>query len=195
MHKIILTDCDGVLCNWDWAFRTWMVFRGHELSSNARLSYQLSDHYDKSDPAEILKCLQEFNKSESIGFLPAFRDSVYYVTKLHKEHGYKFRVITSLGTDKRASKLRELNLKKLFGSAIDTVTCLDTDAPKDTELSAYQGTGMWWIEDKYENFKVGNELGLKSILVEHGFNMHEDTAGGFKASTWKEIYEIITAAS
>ena len=50
-----------------------------------------------------------------------------------------------------------------------------------------------FIEDKFSNAIAGQAVGLKPILVEHGFNMNETLpAGMFKAKNWREIYEYIT---
>jgi hypothetical protein len=68
---------------------------------------------------------------------------------------------------------------------------LDTGAHKDEALEEYEGTGCWWVEDKPENADVGYRLGLKSILVEHGHNMHLQCPYPI-AKTWKQIYYIIT---
>ena len=36
---------------------------------------------------------------------------------------------------------------------------------------------------------MGQNVGLKSILIEHGWNMNEDLPDGMKkVTTWKEIY-------
>jgi hypothetical protein len=190
--KLILTDADGVILDWEWAFSVWMQERGYTLTADNKKSYYLHHHYNELDEKDAKKVVRTFNESAAIGFLPALRDSAFYVKRLHEEHGYKFRVITSVSLDKNAQKLREMNLRKIFGNAIDTVICLDTGADKDEALAPYKDSGLWWIEDKYANFKTGLNLGLKSILVEHGHNMHEDIAGGFKAKTWREIYELIT---
>ena len=99
-------------------------------------------------------------------------------------------MITSLSLDKNAQKLREKNLRKLFGNAIETVICLDTGADKDHALSPYKDSGMWWIEDKPANADVGHAMGLKSILIEHGHNMHH-TCDYPIVKDWKEIYKIV----
>lgn len=190
--KLILTDADGVILDWEWAFTVWMTERGYTQKPDKKLTYYLHDHFHDLTHAEAKKVVKTFNESAAIGFLPALRDSAYYVKRLHEEHRYQFRVITSLSLDKNAGKLREMNLRKLFGDAIESVICLDTGADKDEALAPYRDSGMWWIEDKYANFKTGLNLGLKSILVEHGHNMNEDTTGGFKVKTWKEVYGIIT---
>jgi hypothetical protein len=192
MNKLILTDSDGVLTDWEWAFRVWMTEHGFEFNEAGKKSYYLTKHYDISEN-EVLKQVRMFNESAAIGFLPALRDSTHYVKRLHEEHGYQFRVITSLSMDKNAQKLRVMNLKKLFGDAIEQVIFLDTNAPKDQALLPYKDSGMYWLEDKPENADVGYTLGLKSMLVEHGFNMNHSCEYPI-VKNWKEIYAIVTSS-
>ena len=191
-HKIILTDADGVLLDWEWAFRVWMLERGFTLTEDNKSSYYLHHHFNELDQKDAKRHVKLFNESAAIGFLPALRDSVHYVKKLHEEHGYEFRVITSLSLDKNAQKLREMNLRKLFGNAIEQVICLDTGADKDQALEPYRDSGMWWIEDKPQNADVGHNIGLRSILVEHGHNMHH-ACNYDVAKNWRQIYDIILA--
>lgn len=186
VNKIILTDCDGVLLNWEYAFDIWMEERGHKRI--------VKDEYDIAlrygiPKVEAKKYIKIFNESAAIGFLPPLRDAMYYVRKLHEEHGYVFRVITSLSLDPYAKKLRVRNLEKLFGSAIDDVICLACGANKDYALHPYQDTGMVWIEDKEENAELGHTLGLDAILVEHEHNMQHAVVPLMK--NWKDIYEYV----
>ena len=190
-NKLILTDADGVLLDWEWAFTVWMTERGYTQKPDKKLTYYLHDHFHDLTHAEAKKVVKTFNESAAIGFLPALRDSAYYVKRLHEEHGYRFRVITSLSLDKNAQKLREMNMRKLFGNAIEDVICLDTGADKDTALAPYKDSGMWWIEDKPENADVGHGIGLNAILVEHGHNMHHECTYPI-VKNWKEVYELIT---
>lgn len=192
-NKLILTDADGVLLDWEWAFKVWMTERGYQFEESGKTTYYLHHHYKGTTKEEIKKLVKIFNESAAIGFLPALRDSVYYVKRLHEEHGYQFRVITSLSLDKNAAKLREMNLRKIFGDAIESVICLDTGADKDEALEPYRNSGLWWIEDKPENADVGYALGLKSILVEHGHNMHH-LCNYNVAKNWKQIYSIVIDA-
>jgi len=191
MDKIILTDADGVLLDWEWAFSVWMREKGYTLTETAKQSYYLHEHYQELDQKDAKKIVKQFNESAAIGFLPALRDSTYYVKRLHEEHGYQFRVITSLSKNKDAQRLRDMNLRKIFGDAIETIICLDTGADKDEALEPYKNSGLWWIEDKPQNADVGYELGLSSLLVEHGHNM-DHTCNYPVVKNWKEIYEIIT---
>jgi FMN phosphatase YigB (HAD superfamily) len=192
LKKLILTDADGVLLDWEWAFNIWMQEHGFEEVPGSKLNYDMSIRYNISRE-QVVKLIRIFNESAAIGFLPALRDAMYYVKRLHEEHGFRFHCITSLSLDPNAQKLREMNLNKLFGStAFERIVCLDTGAHKDEVLEEYEGTGCWWIEDKAENAVVGYNAGLRSLLVEHGHNMHHYHQGVTIVKNWKEIYELIT---
>jgi len=188
--RLILTDCDGVLLNWEYAFDVWMNDKGYSLEPHTQLIYETDERYgiprDKSK--ELIKF---FNESASMGFIPPLRDAIQYVKKMHEGYGYTFGVITSLSTNPYAVKLRERNLEKLFGSAIAFVKCLETGADKHEALLPYKDSGIVWVEDKVENAEVGNNLGLRSILVEHGHNMEHNNPDIPIVKGWKEIYEMM----
>mgnify|MGYP003346124513 FL=1 len=162
-ESIILVDADGVLLNWEYAFEIWMSQHGFYLIPGGEVNYDMSVRYGISR-AQVVKLIKMFNESAAIGFLPAQRDAMYYIKRLHEEHGYKFHAITSLSLDPNAQKLREMNIHKLFGDAFERIVCLDTGAPKDEALEEYEGTGHWWIEDKIENAEAGYRAGLKTLL-------------------------------
>ena len=192
IKKLILTDADGVLCDWEWAFNVWMQEHGFEEIPGSKLNYDMSVRYG-IPKEQIKKLIRLFNESAAIGFLPALRDAMYYVKRLHEEHGYRFHCITSLSLDPNAQKLREMNLNKLFGtSAFERIVCLDTGADKEEVLQEYEGTGCYWLEDKIENAEAGYRVGLRSLLVEHGHNMHHYHEGITIVKNWKEIYQLIT---
>jgi FMN phosphatase YigB (HAD superfamily) len=189
--KVILVDADGVLLNWEYAFAIWMEQHGFKAVPGSQFDYSMGTRY-AIDADQSKRLIKMFNESAAIGFLPALRDAVYYVKRLHEEHGFVFHCITSLSLDPNAGKLREMNLNKLFGStAFERVVCLDTGADKNAALEKYRDSGCWWVEDKPENADVGHNMGLKSILMEHGHNMkHECPYPVVK--NWREIYKLIT---
>ena len=190
-NRIILTDCDGVLLNWEYAFAVWMEDHGFEMIPGGELNYDIGERYGitKTQGKRLIKM---FNESAAIGFLPPLRDAMYYVKRLHEEHGFVFHCITSLSMDKNAQRLREMNLSKLFGETVfEKIVCLDTGADKDEALAPYRKTGLWWIEDKPENAELGCTLGLEPILVEHGHNMHYYHDAVHKVRDWREIYELV----
>lgn len=193
MNKIILTDCDGVLLNWEWAFCIWMEQHGYRQIPDGNQEYNIAKRFNIGD-SEGMHLVHRFNESAAIGFLPALRDSIYYVKRLHEEHGYEFHCITSLSLDPSAKKLRQMNLEKMFGpTAFTVLECLDTGADKDEFLDErYADTGYYWIEDKMANAVAGLNVGLNPILIEHGWNMNDSVPVGMKKVVkWKEIYEHI----
>jgi len=118
---------------------------------------------------------------------------MFYVKRLHEEHGYVFHCITSLSEDDNAGKLRKMNLRKLFGkTAFEKFIILGTGDDKDEALGEYEGTECWWIEDKPENALAGLNVGLKPLLMEHGHNMSFKHDNIKKVKNWKEVYETIT---
>jgi hypothetical protein len=193
--SVILVDADGVLLNWEYAFAVWMETHGFNKVPGGELNYDIGKRYG-IDREQGKKLIKMFNESASIGFLPPLRDAMYYVKRLHEEFGYVFHCITSLSTDPAAAKLREMNLAKLFGDTVfEKVICLPTGADKDEALLPYKDTGCWWIEDKYDNAVVGHELGLRSLLMEHGHNMHWYHEEIPIVKNWKEVFETITASN
>ena len=193
LNKVILTDCDGVLMNWEYAMNVWMKSQGYEMIDGGETCYDMGDRYGLDH--ELKKRLvRQFNESAAMGFLPPLRDAMYYVDLLHRKHGYTFHMITSLSKDEHAQQLRIQNTRKLFGeTAFTRFIFADTGADKDDVLSPYIGSGLIWIEDKLENAELGDRYGLESIVMEHGHNMHNDKFPTFP--NWKQIYEYITGES
>ena len=186
--KIILTDADGVLLNWEYAFITWMEEQGHNLVQGYQFIYDVAKWFGKKKK-KSKKLVRFFNESATIGYLPALRDAEHYV-KLLGKLGYKFHVITSLSKNQNAQKLRTKNLKKLFGNVFEEFIYLDTGDDKDEVLKQYKNTGCYWIEDKPDNVIAGQNAGLNGLLMAHGHNV-EYKSHMHRVHNWKEIYETI----
>ena len=186
-QKVILTDADGVLLNWGYAFNIWMTEQGYKAVNP--LEYDVCSIYD-IPRSESKKLVRYFNASAHMGFLPPHRDAMQYVKKLHEEHGYVFHLITSMSKDENAQKLRTMNIEKLFGeTAFVKYIYLDTGADKDEVLAEYEGTEYIWVEDKVENAEVGKRFGLESLVMEHGYNMDNQEFPLMRG--WKDIYEYL----
>lgn len=193
--KIILTDIDGVVLDWEESFVIWMEHRGHSLVDGYQYKYGVDKRFGIAKPlADAM--VKQFNASAAIGFLPPLRDAQYYIKMLHEKHKYQFVAVTSLSLDPYAQKLRKRNLSKLFGkNTFKDVICLDTGADKDEiliELSE-KYEGCYWIEDKVMNAQVGGDIGYDSLLMEHGHNMK--AKGEFKiVKNWEGIYNEIVGS-
>jgi len=177
-EKIILTDVDGCLVDWNLVFRSWMNSNGYSsIKTNTGL---IEDQY--SLPTKQVRMLiTEFNKTDNIASLPAFDDSVLYVKKL-TELGYKFICITSIGLDTDIKNNRITNLVDLFGknTFLDFIF-LKTHQSKTDILKKYKDAGLYWIEDNIDQYNAGVQVGLKSFYL----NKNSLT------NSWKEIYSRI----
>jgi len=190
MKKTILTDCDGVLLNWEASFTTWMAQKGYNKIDGGEYDVAKSYGLSKADSKPLVR---QFNESAWMGHLPALRDARSGVAKL-VEAGCEFVCITSLSLDKAAKIARVKNLQAIFGEDVFTaenVVCLDTGADKDEALAEYIGLGLYWIEDKTENAVLGADLGLKTLLVNHGHNQDCDDERIVRVTNWSDIVSII----
>ena len=70
--SLILVDCDGVLCNWEYAFAIWMEEHGFTKVENGAFLYDIGERYN-IDKAQAKKLIRMFNESAAIGFLPPHR--------------------------------------------------------------------------------------------------------------------------
>ena len=188
MNKnLVLTDIDGVMLDWEAAFHDWMESKGFQRNSIA--TYDMHVVYGQKRN-HIKALITEFNNSAWMCCLKPLRDVQYGVEQLVKA-GYRFGAITSLSLDPYAKELRTQNLVNLFGDVFDFVICLDTGADKDEALLPYKDSGLFWIEDKPENAKLGADLGLKSLLIRHEHNAWFDYDGVKKVDTWAQVYNTI----
>lgn len=189
-NRVIVTDYDGCLGDWQSAFDTWMANEGYTVAIPDHIGeYRIGKQYNIPE-IEAMQRVGEFNNSGAIAGIPALRDARQYINTLHYLHGYVFHCITSLSKEEYAYRQREENLQELFGStAFERLTCLDTGADKKEALLEYEGSGCFFVEDNVNNAEIGAELGLNPIVIAHGYN---ETCTKFpRVHTWREIYEII----
>ena len=188
-ENIILVDCDGVLCDWEYSFSQWMHHQDIPTMYQSEYDIAKRFHLEKGIAKRLVR---QFNESAAIAFLPPLRDAVYYMKRLNMLHGYRFHCITSLSSNKYAQRLRYQNLDLLFGRELwDEVICLPCGADKNEALEPYRDSGCFWIEDKVANAELGVEMGLDSILVAHTHNA-SFTGVIPRFHRWKEIYKHIT---
>ena len=190
MEKIILTDVDGVLLDWETAFYEWMKNKGYDAKNEG--IYNMEAVFEmRQDKTKAL--IKEFNNSAWMGYLQPLRDARSGVAKL-VEAGYTFYAITSISLDLNTKKLRQRNLDNVFGKDVFTkLVCLDTGADKDDALAEYKDSGLYWIEDKTMNANLGARLGLKSIIITHKHNSNDNELDSSvqRAGKWTEIVDIV----
>ena len=191
-QKIILTDCDGVCLDWEWAFMQWMSHNGmNPVGEDWKLKYKVSERFGVSQE-EGNRLTSQFNSSAAIAFMPPLRDAQWFIKKLSEQHGIKFVAVTSLHDDPYAQQLRTQNLKKLFGDAFVEFHYLGCGADKDEILEelSYKYPQAPWIEDKPINADVGASFGFETYLMEHGHNMNY-RGPALKVTNWEQLYQFM----
>ena len=189
-NKVILTDCDGVLLDWSYAFDQWMKYHDYKVVVEDNINYDMHIKYGL-DKKETKRLIRMFNESAWIRKLPPLRDAIHYVKLLHEKHGFIFHAITSLSSNYYSQHLRTKNLRELFGDTVfEKYVYLDTGADKDEVLLDYKDTGCYWVEDKPLNVDTGIKLGLNGVLINHDHNKHYD-GDAIRVWTWEELYKII----
>ena len=188
MEKLILTDVDGVLLDWETAFHDWMKTKGF-VADESQYSYDMHIRFDMQKH-KIKELIVEFNESAWICCLKPLRDAVDGISRL-AEAGYRFGAITSLSVDPYAAKLREQNLITVFGDVWNFIQCLDTGADKDQALVPYRDSGLIWVEDKPENAQLGADLGLKTFMIRHRYNANFSYCGVKSVDNWAQIVNAI----
>lgn len=197
-EKIILTDADGCLFNWNAAFNKFMQESGYDAIPEEVDNYSVQARFGIESNVKM-DLIKEFNHSDRIGNLEPYADSKKYIDLLNSE-GYKFIVITSLSQKASAHDYRTENLRKCFGDAIIELHCLRIGVHKGERLKRWEGTNLFWIEDHVENAAAGAKLGLRSIVIDHPYNVdynqydHLLYARTTKETPWADIYEIIKGA-
>ena len=125
--RIILTDVDGVLLEWEHHFTEWMLQRSYYDDKQQRIypykllpdkqnTYEMAERFGLS-VFEIRKEIREFNKSAWMGTQSPMPESQTWV-KLLAAEGWTFIPITSQTSDIPAQQLRKKRLGELFGDHI-----------------------------------------------------------------------------
>ena len=191
-RRIILTDVDGVLLEWENHFANWMINKGYQQKPGREKVYSMDRRYGltKKKKEELIK---EFNNSAWMGTQEPMPESQTWVKLLHAE-GWTFIPITSQTRDIPAQELRKRRLRDLFGGTVfSNFFILDTGADKNSALAEFHGTRLWWVEDKPENALLGLEYDLKPILIDHLYNRKFKHTAIKRVSNWKEIRTIINS--
>lgn len=168
MTKVILTDIDGVILNWEKAFVSWMADRGYSRSTKAY--YDIHGMYDISFE-EADRLIREFNISDSIAHLEPIRKSTEVIPMLLSE-GFEFIGITSMNPKSRDN--RKKNIKNVFGSdPFSTIIYANPKTPHLEDMSEKFGNVVW-IEDHPDNADLGVKSNLDSLLMDHDYNRAYD---------------------
>ena len=196
--RIILTDVDGVLLEWENHFTKWMISRGHKLKENYKSEYDMGKRFIfysnvfNEDPNYIKLAIREFNKSAWMATQPPMPGSQTWIKLLHAE-GWTFIPISSQTSDIPAQEIRKRRLEELFGEHVFyNFHILDTGSAKDDVLAEFHGTGLWWVEDKWTNAIAGLKYNLKPLFIDHDYNRKYKHPKIRRVKNWEHIHNILS---
>ena len=188
-NNILLTDCDGVLLDWETRFREFAKRLGYQLRDSAVNAYSTSEQYNISQ-AEGSALIAKFNASSDFESLTPFKDSVKYITRLKNEN-WKIVVITTAGDHPWTYGLRKSNLDRVFGKdAVDELHILPLHGDKGLKLVDYMDSNLHWIEDKPSNAELGFKYGLRPLIMTNNHNLSY-LGPVSRVNAWNEAYKII----
>ena len=190
-YKIILTDCDGVILDWEASFARWIGQQGYKFNPLNDDKYSVNARYDipHGHGSDIVG---DFNHSSDFEYLEPWRDAVEYVKKLATE-GWRFVVITTAGEHPDTYSLRLNNLENVFGKdVVQSLHILPLHGDKGVELIKYKDSGLYWLEDKPSNADLGFKYGLKPLLMTAPHNLSYSGAVP-RVNNWLEIYNIVNS--
>ena len=200
-NRIILTDVDGVLLEWEHHFTKWMLQRTlfdergsryypYSLLPDKQNTYEMAERFGLTIK-EIRKEIREFNRSAWMGTQRPMPDSQTWVKLLYAE-GWTFIPITSQTSDKPAQELRKKRLGELFGDHVfSNYHILGTGADKDSALAEFHNTGLYWGEDKPKNALAGLRYGLKVLLYDHPYNQDFNHPEITRVNNWEHIHKLL----
>ena len=201
-NKIILTDVDGVLLEWENHFTKWMLQRTlfdekggrvhpYRLLEDKENTYEMAERFGVTIP-EIRKEIREFNRSAWMGTQRPMPESQTWVKLLHAE-GWTFIPITSQTSDIPAQALRKRRLEELFGENIFyNFHILETGSDKDSAFAEFHNTGLWWVEDKWTNALAGLKFGLNVLLYDRPYNRDFNHPEITRVNNWQEVHKIVS---
>jgi len=200
-NRIILTDVDGVLLEWEHHFTKWMLqrtlfdekgarYHPYRLLPDKENTYEMAERFGITKD-QVRKEIREFNRSAWMATQRPMYNSQTWV-KLLAAEGWTFIPITSQTSDKPAQELRKRRLGELFGEHIFTnYHILGTGADKHSALAEFHGTGLYWVEDKPANALAGLNYGLKPILIDHQYNRDFEHPDITRVNNWQDIHQLV----
>lgn len=194
-EKLIISDVDGCLLNWEDHFHNYMHSHGHK-KAHKNPSYWQETYYPHLSQDRAREMVYHFNTSAWMLEIPPLRDARTGVAQL-VDAGYRFVAVTAMGLDPYAKQVREINLERTFGydTFIDVIVTdmYDPDSKrKSLESLREQYGSVPWIEDKPSNAQLGQELGYETYLVNHDYNQDFDAGSEIqRVNSWVEICKFI----
>ena len=182
-----MTDVDEVLLGWREGISAYVKKNYPEIEIDEM-------KYDQNIPSDrFYDLINEFNDHDSFSYLEPTRNSEKYVPHI-KKLGYKFVAVTTcLGTEK-TRKLRENNLKRVFGAdTFFSIICLPVGSSKEPALKSFAPT--IYIDDKRKHCESSIRAGHTTCQMTYHYDKDAAHEKIIPVDDWSEIYTLVKSLS
>lgn len=186
MNKIIYTDIDLTLLDFNRPLEQFMIANGHDVTEG---QLEGECHLWKvigCTPQTADAIIHEFFESEHFAQLPPFNDAVEPIQRLYNE-GWRFVGISAC-PHSVDPQIRHSNLESAFGVPFEKVYHSGFGGCKRDILERFEPTV--WVEDHVRNAHIGYKLGYKTFLIDQKHNRNAEVYVT-RVSGWKEISDAL----
>jgi beta-phosphoglucomutase-like phosphatase (HAD superfamily) len=190
--KVILTDIDGTLLNFDAAFESWMRRQGFPKHVQTSDQYALGPSYRMTE-VRILALLAQFFDETHAARMEPLPCAAEIVPRLHRE-GWKFVAISASPNSRAVISRRRENLRAAFGFDFAAVWHLGFKANKMPMLRSF--TRSVWVEDHLDHALAGWKVGHRTFLLDRPYNSDRSPNVRFvgRVPDWHAIGQALLTA-
>ena len=181
MTKYLLTDIDDTIVSFNSTYIQYLQDSGHiELCPHTNDVLDVSVEF--LNDAE--KIVHEFQHSDHFANLQPF-ECAKVVLPIFKKHDYIVVGISAAQDSYSSMRNRNINMAKYFPNLFDGMYHVNHSKNKDSILKRFPKS--IWVDDIYDNAKVGTECGHKSYYLTKDSNPLSPFE---KVTTVKDWYTI-----
>jgi len=183
MVKYLLTDIDDTIVSFKSQYINFLEVVGH-IELCPKTNDVLNVSKDLLTDAENI--VNEFQDTKFFSDLKPFK-CAYTVLPIFKKHGYVIIGISAAQNSYMSLRNRKINLQRYFPDIFDDIIHVNHKDNKYKYLERFPSS--IWVDDLYENAKVGLEYGHRSYYLLNGTkSIHRDD-GIIQVDDWFEICE------
>ncbi len=186
MDKIILSDVDSVLLNFNAGFEIYLRELNYPIRPDFHSHNNLTSALNLSFEEEQI-LVHNFFETDGVFELSAVSHAIDAVQTLYG-HGWDFVAISACPSSQTIRERRFQNLEEVFGINFLDLHLTGAGGCKKSVLSSYDPA--IWVEDNHVNAVVGHELGHRTFLIDYPHN-RIDGCPVERVNDWKEIMDAI----
>lgn len=180
---IILTDIDETVLRCGDVLQHFIQDRyGLTIEGRLRDLYHIDREYGVGQE-EHFRIIGDFHQSMLMRWLPPEKCAAEVLPRLYKA-GWRFVAISAATDSPNIWVNRRLNLEDVFGFPWENVICTG-ERGKYSDLARYEPSV--WVEDHFDNAKIGAEVGHRTFLLNRAYNTGEFHPRVQRVKDWHAI--------